>query len=108
MISRILLFVLICFNTEDSLADPLVVEWIPSSSTVADDYDSVKYPVQGSEGITQWSLSGRVPSTGKKYTIHVGSISYGLPDTFSFQLPQGGTIIYYSNNSVVHRSKCRT
>lgn len=75
--------------------DPLVLNWpqLPESGLlVEDDFDTVRFP-QGSgtsTGIVQWSLNKTVPSTGRNYTIHVGSLSYGLPNTFSFQLPDGG------------------
>ena len=76
-----------------NVRDPLVLDWpqLPGS-WVEEDFDTVSFP-QGSgasAGIVQWSLSKTVPSTGRNYTIHIGSLSSGLPNTFSFQLPDGG------------------
>lgn len=73
--------------------DPLVLDWSRSpEALVKDDYDTVNYP-EGSETfprLVQWSLKKTVSSTGRNYTIHIGSLNSGLPDTFSFQLPEGG------------------
>lgn len=60
--------------------------------TVQDDYDVVKFP-EGSDparGFVYSSFSGKVKSTGRGYTIYIGTVSKGLPDTFGFELPEGG------------------
>lgn len=70
--------------------DPLLLKWPHLPETLVEgDYDTVSYP-KGSGSILQWSLKRTVPSTGRNYTIHIGSLNSGLPDTFSFQLPDGG------------------
>ena len=63
--------------------------------TSQDDYDVVKYP-QGSDssrGFANFSFAGRVKSTGRDYTIYIGTLSKGLPDTLGFELPTGGIIM---------------
>ena len=58
---------------------------------VDEDFDETAYPsAPAAEGLVHWSSSGTVPSTGRNYTVHVGSLHSGLPGTFSFQLPQEG------------------
>lgn len=71
------------------------LEWLSfSEAQLVDDYESVGYPQDSGGGpIVQWSLSARVSSTGRNYTIHVGSLTSGLPNAFSFQLPEGGQSI---------------
>ena len=67
--------------------------------TSQDDYDVVKYP-QGSDssrGFANFSFSGHVKSTGRDYTIYIGTLSKGLPDTLGFELPTGGIIFIYYN-----------
>lgn len=58
-----------------------------------DDYDVVKYPQGGDsgQGFVNFSFSGQVKSTGRNYTIYIATLTKGLPDTFGFELPQGGT-----------------
>lgn len=76
-------------STHSAGKDPLALEW-PWVS-VEEDYESFPYPQSpGGGDIVQWSLAASVPSTSRNYTIHVGSLSSGLPNTFSFQLPEGG------------------
>ena len=60
--------------------------------TAQDDYDVVKYP-QGSDSFANFSFSGRVKSTGRNYTIFIGTLSKGLPDTLGFELPLGGILV---------------
>ena len=60
--------------------------------TTQDDYDVLKFP-QGSgsdKGFANFSFSGRVKSTGRDYTIYIGTLSKGLPETLGFELPAGG------------------
>ena len=67
----------------------LTLEWprVPAD----DNYENLSYPEgSGAGGIVQWSLNTTVPSTGRNYTIHVGSLSSGLPNAFRFDLPEGG------------------
>ena len=65
------------------------VDWI-SREIPEEDYDVLNYQPQNSSSIQQWSFSGTVPSTGRKYTLHVGSLNSGLPGAFTFELPKGG------------------
>lgn len=65
--------------------------WIPDAS-LEDDYESMGYPQSSGGPIVQWSLNTSVPSTGRNYTIHVGSLASGLPETFSFEIPNGGKL----------------
>ena len=57
-----------------------------------DDYDVVNYPqrVDPGTGFYYSSFSGKVKSTGRDYTIYIGTLSKGLPDSFGFVLPEGG------------------
>lgn len=79
-----------------AVRDPLELEWynLPEA-WVVDDYETASYPggAGPSTGIVHWSLTSTVPSTGRNYTIHVGSLSSGLPSAFSFQLPVGGNAL---------------
>ena len=75
-----------------SLVDALEVPIGWELLAVQDDYDVVKFP-EGSDparGFVYSSFSGKVKSTGRDYTIYIGTISKGLPDTFGFKLPKGG------------------
>ena len=72
---------------------PLALEWPwVSPASVEDDYEEVSYPQSPGAGgdVVPWSLASSAPSTGRNYTIHVGSLSSGLPSSFGFQLPEGG------------------
>ena len=66
-----------------------------------DDYDVVKYPQSGDpgSGFVNFSFSGTVKSTGRNYTIFIGTLSKGLPDSFGFELPKGGK---YSSDVCIH------
>ncbi len=84
----------IASTSQAAAEDPLALEWprLPETS-LEDDYETLPFPHHGQgsgDGFVQWSLRRAVPSTGRNYTIHVGSLSSGLPNTFSFQLPEGG------------------
>ena len=70
-------------------------DWpVISESLLQDDYECVDFPPDSDDkDIVHWSLDATVPSTGRNYTVHVGSLSSGLPKTFSFQLPDGGESI---------------
>lgn len=78
----------------------LTLDWsVRDTADPVDDYASVKYP-QGSSPrpFVHWSSPVQtVPSTGRNYTIHVGSLSSGLPNAFSFQLPEGGILSGFLN-----------
>lgn len=68
------------------------LEWSPhqGGSLLQDDYVTMSYPIDPDVDIVHWSLNSTVPSTGRNYTIHVGSLTAGLPKSFSFELPDGG------------------
>ena len=72
--------------------DPLALDWSQvAEAQIEEDYERLGYPQSpGSQGFVQWSLNDTVASTGRNYTIHVGSLSSGLPDAFSFRLPSEG------------------
>lgn len=75
-----------------SIAEALEFPFGWELRTAQDDYDVVKYP-QGNDsrgGFANFSFAGRVKSTGRDYTIYIGSLSKGFPDTIGFELPTGG------------------
>ena len=82
--------ILIFSSIAECTEDPLELKWA-SAFSIKDDFETVKYP-QSSVDFMQWSCSGTVSSTGRNYTIHVGSLSTELPSGFSFQLPEGGKL----------------
>lgn len=80
-------------------ADPLALEWrlLLSDALIDDDFENMSFPqASGGQPIAQWSYSSTVPSTGRNYTIHIGSLSSGLPDAFTFQLPKGGSYMIWN------------
>lgn len=82
--------------------DPLALEWRHHPEAwVEDDYETESYPGGSgpTAGIVQWSLKTTVPSTSRNYTIHVGSLSAGLPNTFSFQLPERGSFLIHTQRN---------
>lgn len=83
-----LLLSLFVVSLVDALEFPIGWELL----AVQNDYDVVKFP-DGSHpagGFVYSSFSGKVKSTGRDYTIYIGTISKGLPDTFGFKLPKDG------------------
>ncbi len=84
-----LLLLLTLFVAGCSCTSLTSLDWT-SQKIAEDDYYVLSYQPQGSSSIQEWSFSGTVPSTGRKYTLHVGSLTSGLPAAFSFELPKGG------------------
>ena len=72
----------------------LTLDWSMGITDPVDDYETVNFPPGSTpRPFVHWSSpSQTVPSTGRNYTIHIGSLSSGLPGAFSFQLPKGGTV----------------
>jgi len=83
-------------NVQSYLAE---LDWIKPYSLIEEDYDLADYPsLPASEPLVHWSRSGVVTSTGRNYTIHVGSLLMNIPNSFSFQLSRegmSGTISVY-------------
>ncbi len=60
--------------------------------TDQDDYDVHKFSPDRPPGFHNNSIDGVVPTTGTTFTAYVAQLTAGLPDTFGFQLPTGGTL----------------
>lgn len=81
-------FVLLFSLTEGKLPE---LEWHKLEEFISDDFEVSSYPNAPTGGsLVHWSSPGTVPSSGRNYTVHVGSLFSGLPQSFSFQLPPEG------------------
>ena len=58
-----------------------------------DDYDTVDFILGSHRSVEHRSYSGTVPTTGRNFTVHVGSLHKGLPSAFSFYLPKEGQVL---------------
>lgn len=73
-----------------SLSGALVPPSLTTQPGLEDDYDEIDFPRPVAPELSYWSHNGIINSTGRPYTAHIGKLDYGLPLSFSFELPTGG------------------
>ena len=58
---------------------------------VKNDFNVVPFPEgDNSPRLVSFVVNSTVPSSGRAYTMYVGLLRNGLPDSFSLELPTGG------------------
>jgi len=85
---------LLCLLTVASVysLEPLTSGW-GASQQIQDDYVSLLFPKSTDlPQFLNYIINSTVPSTGRNYTMYVGLLRYGLPDSFSFELPPQGLL----------------